>query len=158
MLCSVFFPLQGQQWQECPASRREKSQLFECLGWQMVATVCVATSTGLHLISMFLRQAVSAHQQASLHERANVSSDVSIFFHFFDQDSHLRFWVNSKESWTRPFWRTCDPTRTTFQSQYWPLISPVKKVSISNLILLSYFWLKRCIFIKDPERNINILK
>lgn len=28
----------------------------------------------------------------------NVSSNLYIFLHFFDQDSHLRFWVNSKES------------------------------------------------------------
>lgn len=86
-----------------------------------------------------------------------VSSNVSIFLHFFDQDSHLRFWVNSKESWTRPFWRTCDPIRTTFQSQCWPSISPVKKVSTSDLILLFHFCLKRCICIDDPERNSNIL-
>lgn len=31
MSYSIFVPLQAPQWQECPASRKEKSQLFECL-------------------------------------------------------------------------------------------------------------------------------
>lgn len=50
--------------------------------------------------------------------------------------SQLLTWVNSRRSWILLFWRTWDPTKTTFQSRCWLWISPAKRVSDHGARLL----------------------
>lgn len=98
----------------------------------------ISTVEPIFLLSHFWM--ISTFGPGKVFEFIHINPTLFLYMCFFEKGSRLLSWVNFKKSWILLFWRTWDPIKTTFLSQFWLWISPAKKVSTNDALMLQYMY------------------